>query len=92
MIQRKFYLPEDMYMQLQHMATLYKKTTTQLLRELLAEGLERKQSKKKNVARELLKLAHLAEKEGWGKNLPSDLSTNHDKYFFEAWEDAHRGK
>ena len=46
MIQRKFYLPEDMYTDLQLLARATKKSITQVLRELLADSLKRRQKRR----------------------------------------------
>ncbi len=86
-VQRKFYLPEEMYSRLQLLAKASRKTITQVLRETVEVGLKRiqKTHPKKGGAWVLLKLAERAERENWGKNAPHDLSINHDKYFAEAY-------
>lgn len=85
MIQRRFYLPEEMYTRLQLLAKTSKKTITNLLREMLDEGLKTKfTARAGRSAKALLKLARLAEKERWSG--PGDLSIHHDKYFVEAYE------
>ena len=91
MIQRKFYLPEDMYTRLQFLAKATKQTITETLRELVQEGLERKQKQRAGQsAKALLELAKKAEREGWTG--PNDLSINHDAYFVEAWEEQDKRK
>lgn len=82
MIQRKFYLPEDMYTDLQLLAKATKKPITQVLRELLEDSLKRRQKRRDGKScQALLKLAEKAESEGWKG--PADLSVNHDKYLIE---------
>lgn len=50
--------------------------------------IQRKQKKKKkSFAQVLIDIGRRAEKENW--RAPRDLSTNHDKYFIEAWEEEH---
>ena len=84
-IQRKFYLPEETYTKLAVNAKSKNKTITQLLRELLEEGLYNMQKKTKAKAvKSLLDIADKAEKEGW--NGPKDLAQKHDKYFREAYQ------
>lgn len=81
-VQRKFYLPEETYTKLSFVAKASGKTITQVLRELLEEGLVNMQKKnKKSLAKVLLGISAKAEKEGWKG--PKDLSENHDKYFVE---------
>ena len=79
-VQRKFYLPKDVYTQLGMLAQDEGKTITQVLRELVGDGL--KQKKKKNSMRQLVELARKVRKEGWQG--PRDWSVNHDKYFAQA--------
>ena len=84
-IQRKFYLPEDTYIRLAVNAKSKNKTITQLLRELLEEGLSNMQKKNKAKAvKNLLDIADRAEREAW--NGPEDLAKKHDKYFREAYQ------
>ena len=84
MVQRKFYLPETMYIELQLLAKASKKTITQVLREAVTVGLKRTLSTKHKQTRGLLGLAEL------GKRLkvkgPKDLARNHDKYLAEILE------
>ena len=80
MIQRKFYLPEDLYQKMQLTAKIEGKTITDVLRELVKTGLKTKgENKSGRGAKKLLELARLAHSEKWTG--PSDLSSNHDKYF-----------
>lgn len=84
-IQRKFYLPEDLYNQLSLLAKGKGKNITQMLREILQEGLI--QISKKNesqTGKELLMIADRAEKEQWGST--EDLAKNHDTYFIDSYE------
>jgi len=93
MIQRKFYFPEEMYRGLQRVARASKKPVTQVLRDFVANGLKKEKSRKKtSLGSALLDIAREAKEKGWGKNLPKDFSTNHDKYFVEAWEENYKAK
>lgn len=83
MVQRKFYLPEDLYSRLQLRAKVLGKTITEVLRELLAEGLKKEEEKTEGRGVEgLLRLAKMAEKNKWVG--PQDLAKNHDKYFAQT--------
>lgn len=83
MIQRKFYLPELMYNQLQLFAKRSQKTITQTLREFIEEGIRKGQKRNAGEgAKKLLELARFAKKQRWKG--PSDLSVHHDKYFASA--------
>ena len=83
MIQRKFYLPEDLYAQLTTHAKVSGKTITQALREFVDEGLQRKKyGRQARGAQALLELAHMAKKHAWRG--PKDLSTKHDAYFAKS--------
>lgn len=88
MIQRKFYLPEEMYSNLMLLAKASRKTITQTLRELIEEGIHRRQKERTRRGAEIL-LA-LAEKEGWSG--APDLSINHDKYFVKTYEEIEKRK
>ena len=94
MVQRKFYLPQEMYLELQQVARMTKKSITQVLRECVDEGLKKKKNarKKPTLAEALVKLGKQAKKEGWGKDSKPtpDLSINHNKYFVEAWEENYK--
>lgn len=93
MVQRKFYFPEEMYRELQSVASTDKKPITQVLRDFVTKGLKKEKiRRKKGLASVLLDLAREAKEKGWGKNLPKDFSVNHDKYFVEAWEENYRKK
>lgn len=88
LIQRRFYLPVDTYDQLARTARSQGKSTTELLRELLKEGLRKIRSKNyPSPAQGLLKIAERAEKEHWGKG--GDVAKNHNQYFIEAYERSH---
>ncbi len=86
-VQRKFYLPKDVYTQLGILAEDEGKTITQVLRDLVGDGL--KQKKKKNSMRKLVELAKQARKQGWQG--PQDWSISHDRYFARVSEKG-RGK
>lgn len=87
-VQRKFYLPEEMYRELTWRAQQRRVSITELLRRLVEIGL--RETRPKNGAEALLELAHIAEKEDWSG--PKDLSTHHDKYFVQAYEKLKEGK
>ena len=73
-VQRKFYLPKDIYTQLGILAEAEGKTITQILRDLVGDGLKHK--KKKNSMRKLVDLAKKARKEGLEG--PRDWAESHD--------------
>lgn len=80
MVQRKFYLPEEMYRQLQFQAKIAKKSITDVLRELVNEGLKNKNKKPAGRGiKGLLGLVALAEKDGLKG--PVDLAEKHNRYF-----------
>ncbi|MDP9314312.1 MAG: hypothetical protein M3R24_26100 [Chloroflexota bacterium] len=91
LIQRKFYLPADMYHRLQHLAKLKKQTIAQTLRTVVQQGLELEQQQVRGNADVLINLAGLAQQQGWRSGF-SDVSTQHDTYFVEAWEEAEAAK
>ena len=83
MVQRKFYLPEEMYARLQLRAKIARKSISDILRELLDEGLKHKEKKQSGRgAKALLELARIAEKKGWSG--PRDLSIKHNTYFVKT--------
>ncbi len=85
MVQRKFYLPEALYNQLQIQAKVAGITATALLREFVDQGIKRKKrTSQPRGIQALFGLVRMAEKQGW--KAPKDLSVNHNKYFVEAWE------
>ncbi len=78
-VQRKFYFPEEMYMELTLAARAARQPITQTLRDVVAQWLARRQKTRGSQgARMLLELAKLAERGGWKG--PRDLAKNHDKY------------
>ena len=81
-VQRKFYLPKDVYTQLGMLAQDEGKTITAVLRDLVGDGL--KQKKKKNSMRLLVGLARQLRGSGWKG--PKDWSMQHDKYLVESWK------
>lgn len=87
MVQRKFYLPYEMYRKLEVRAKIYKKTITAVLRETIEEGLKKKELNSAGT-HALLELVNKAEKEGLSG--PSDLALQHDKYFIEVEEKQRR--
>jgi hypothetical protein len=86
MIQRKFYLPEEMYHRLQVLARATNQTITQALRDVITEGLQRKQKHLQGNANVLLDLASRAEQEGWRG--PPDAASNHTHYASAAVEQS----
>lgn len=90
MIQRKFYFPEELYERLQLQAKIERKRITDVLRELVDQGLEeKKEQTKREKKHPLLQLAELGKK--YSFKGPKDFAENHDKYFAEAWEEL-KGK
>lgn len=89
MIQRKFYFPEELYERLQLQAKIERKRITDVLRELIAKGLEEKKKHVREKKHPLQGLLEIAEK--YRFKGPPDLAENHDKYFAEAWEEL-KGK
>lgn len=83
MVQRKFYLPEEMYNKLQLRAKVMGTTTTDVLRELVEKGLKGKEKEATGKGvKGLLELAWMAEKNRWKG--PHDLAGKHDEYFTKA--------
>ena len=79
-IQRRFYLPEQLYSKLILFAKSQNTTVNEVLRTILKEGLE-KEHTHSQVGEKLLRLAEIAGKESI--KAPKDISENHDKYFVE---------
>ena len=69
------YLPEELRQQLKIIARREKKPAAELIRELLADGIESKHTE--TVGEALAKLASIKAKG------PRDLSTNLDKYLYD---------
>jgi hypothetical protein len=80
-VQRKFYIPEDIYAQMSWLAQSSGKSITEVVRGFITEGLEKK-GERKNSMRNLLDLAR-KERKNWKG--PADLADNHDNYFVEAF-------
>ena len=78
MLQRSFYLPEDLYRQLKVTAGKEGVPTAELIRQLLEESLKEKTQKKLKTTQFLLKLATYKLKKA-----PKDLARHHDKYIWE---------
>ncbi len=76
MIRTQVYLTQAIYHQIELVANREKKPKAQVIREVLQEGMEKKQG---NAGSALLRLAKLAVKGG-----PPDLSKNTDKYLYEV--------
>jgi predicted DNA-binding protein len=91
---QRFYinLTEELKNKLNIEARIRGKTKAEVARVALEKGLEALEESEEdspNIAKELLKLAERAKREGWSG--PKDLSTNHDKYFVQAYEES-KGK
>ncbi len=84
MIQRKFYLPETLYNQLQIQAKVAGITATALLREFVDNGIKKKaKANHGQGTKGLWALVKLGKKLRF--TAPADFAENHDKYFVEAW-------
>lgn len=89
MVQRKFYLPEQMYNSLQLRAKVMRKTITQVLRDLIDEGLRNSAiADTGRGTKALIGLAKMAEKNKW--HGPADLAKKHDNYFASAKTKANK--
>ncbi len=83
LIQKRFYLPEQLYTNLAIYARKKKKTITYVVRVLLEKGIQI-DTKVENSALSSLKLAkELNKKEKKGKE---DLAARHNDYFKEAYD------
>lgn len=78
MIRTQVYLPKDLYQQIEIVARREKKARAQIIREMLQEGVRKKQA---NAGKILLEIAAMAKKHNWKG--PKDLSANIDKYLYE---------
>ena len=78
MIRTQIYLPKDLYQHIDLLAKREKKAKAAVIREVLEEGVKRKQG---NAGKVLLEIAAMAEKYKWKG--PKDLSKNIDKYLYE---------
>lgn len=76
MIRTQVYLPKELYQNINLLAEKENKAKAELIRELLIEGLRKKQDL--GGTSTLLKIAHKA-----SKGAPSDLSSKIDKYLYE---------
>lgn len=75
MFRTQVYLPRDLYQNIHLLAEKENKSKAELIRELLIEGLRRKQNLGTST---LLKIAKKAT-----KGAPTDLSSKLDKYLYE---------
>lgn len=83
LIQKRFYLPEQLYTSLATYARKKKKTITYVVRVLLEKGIQ-VDSKVENTALTSLKLAQqLNKKEKKGKE---DFAARHNDHFKEAYD------
>ena len=81
MIRTQIYLPEDLHEALKEKSREEKITMAQIIRKSLEKDVRKKKKKAKfRGAEALLKLAEMAEKEGWSG--PPDLSINADRYLY----------
>ena len=78
MIRTQVYLPKSLYQHIDLVAKKEKKAKAQIIREVLEEGVKRKQG---NAGKVLLEIAAMAKKYQWKG--PKDLSKNIDKYLYE---------
>lgn len=79
-------IPEDDYLKLKAEAAKKRKSLAAIIREKIIEP----EDKTEPVTKSLLAITDLAEKENWSG--PSDLATDHDKYFIEAFQEINQSK
>lgn len=80
-----------MYIRLQMRAKVTRKSITDVLRNILDEGLKTKEKRgTARGARALLELSQIAEKRGWKG--PADLSVKHNEYFIKEWKELESRK
>ena len=77
MLQRSFYLPEELYNTLQLKAKEHKIAVAELMRRYLEKGIKKEQKQKQRGVGFLLKLAN------YHLSGPKDLAKRHDKYTWE---------
>ena len=77
-IRTQIYLPKQLYQIIDLVAKKERKAKAQVIREVLEEGVQKKQG---NAGTALLELAKMAKKYNWKG--PKDLSKNIDKYLYE---------
>lgn len=75
MIRTQLYLPEDTHLDLHLLAQREKKRVSQIVREILNEGIKRK--RQVSSGKTLLKIARYGFSNG-----PKDLSSNIDSYLY----------
>lgn len=46
--------------------------------------------RRRNALKKLIELSNEIAQEHKDNPLPTDMSTNHNKYFYEAWEEQHK--
>jgi len=87
-VQRKFYIPKDMYEDLMLFAKADQQSITQVLRTFVKEGIENRRKKgTTKSAQALLNLAARAEQAGWANaEAVTDIASKHDSYLVEAYE------
>ena len=77
-VQRRFYLPEDMYLQLSWKAKAENKPIGHVLRDIVAKSLNKQQ--KSQSAEKLLAAVKKIQTQG-----PADLASRHTDYFSQAY-------
>lgn len=78
MVQKSFYIEEDIYQRLTVLAKIKNMPTAELMRGLIKNGIQEEQDKNQHTTSFLLALTDYQMK---GK--PKNLAKNHDRY---AWE------
>ena len=78
MVQKSFYIENEVYKSLVHLAKRERIPTAELMRNLIKKGLRFKQEKLNQGTHFLLKLVKYSLKGG-----PKDLAKNHDRYTWE---------
>ncbi len=83
LVQKRFYLPENLYTNLSIYARKKKKTITFVVRHLLERGLD-ENTNKENTALSTLQFAQKLKK--IKKSSTRDVAQRHDDYFAEAYD------
>ncbi len=81
MIRTQVYLPKQLYQTIDLVAKKEKKPKAQVIREALEGGLGKK--KPKDTIGDAFEKIIAIGKKYTPKNVPTDLSVNHDKYLYE---------
>lgn len=88
MVRTQIYIEDHEHREINRIAKQQGRSMAHIMREVLKQWIEEHNQARKNGAAGLLKIAKLAEKEGWSG--PADLSQRHNDYFIEAWEESHK--